>query len=275
MDTSLLVGLALALGAILGGFMMEEGVLASLVLPSPALIVFGGTLGAAVVSFSVKRVLSLPTLFKVALASPKINTDAILEQFVSMADLARREGLLALEDKAQTLPEAFLKKGILLVVDGSDPETVRRILETDIEAREKRHEGGYAMIEAMGGYAPTMGIIGTVLGLVHVLGSLEDPSKLGPAIAVAFVATLYGVLTANVLWLPMATKLKNKSQEEAYLKGVMLEGILAVQAGDNPRVVQDKLEPFLPPKPQSGEQKKASVARDPFGSEMDEAALVG
>ncbi|TAK32915.1 MAG: flagellar motor protein [Chloroflexota bacterium] len=275
MDLSVLIGLALALGALLGGFMMEEGVLASLAMPSAALIVFGGTIGAAIVSFPLQRVLSLPILFKVALLSPKIDTNAILEQFVSMADLARREGLLALEDKAQSLPDAFLKKGILLVVDGSDPETVRRILETDIEAREKRHEGGYAMLEAMGGYAPTMGIIGTVLGLVHVLGSLEDPSKLGPAIAVAFVATLYGVASANILWLPLGSKLKTKSTEEAYLKGVMLEGILAVQAGDNPRVVADKLEPFLPPKAQKGDQKKASATRDPFGSDMDEAALVG
>lgn len=164
---------------------------------------------------------------------------------VEMARRARRGGVLSLEEEAQAINDPFLKKGILLVVDGTDPELVRNVLDIDLAMTEKRHSSNYSALEAMGGYAPTMGIIGTVMGLVNVLAHLEDPSKLGSAIAVAFIATFYGVASANLLWLPLASKLKKRSEDEMVLRQMMLTGILSIQAGDSPRVVEDKLKSFL------------------------------
>jgi chemotaxis protein MotA len=167
--------------------------------------------------------------------------------FLRLAEKARRQGLLALEDEAAQIENEFLRKGIMLVVDGTDPEVVRSVLEIDSAVLEERHKNGYELLDAMGGFAPTMGIIGTVMGLISVLSNLSDVSKLGPSIAVAFIATFYGVSTANLLWLPLGKKLKGKSQSEMAAREMMLEGILAIQAGDNPRIVQEKLLGYLAP----------------------------
>src|SRR6185437_9061103 len=153
--------------------------------------------------------------------------------------------LLALEQETDGL-DAFIKKGVMMVVDGSDPSLVRDVLEGEISATEQRHKKGIGLMEAMGGFAPTMGIIGTVMGLVNVLSHLDDPSELGHSIAGAFIATLYGVLSANVFWLPIGERLKQRNKEEVALKTLAVEGVLSVQAGDNPRVVREKLEAFLP-----------------------------
>ncbi len=242
------VGLVVGFGALLVAAVLEGGEVHSFIQGTAALIVFGGTFGATLVSFPLRRVMGLPRLILEAfLESHRQAPAEIVEHFVHLAQVARREGLLALEEEANKLEDLFLKKGLLLVVDGIDAEVVETVLTTDIQALRERHEAGYGILEAMGGYAPTMGIIGTVMGLIHVLSSLEDPSKLGPAIAVAFVATLYGVASANLLWLPLATKLKAKSKHEVFLRELALQGLLAVQAGDNPRIVREKLEAFLSP----------------------------
>jgi chemotaxis protein MotA len=170
----------------------------------------------------------------------------LVSLFVKLADRARREGLLALESEAAQIEDHAIQKGVMLVVDGTDPELVREIMESDVAAMSERHEGKYAMFEAAGGYAPTMGIIGTVMGLVNVLSHLENPEELGHLIAGAFIATLYGILFANVFFLSISQRLKQRNKEEVARRQLAVEGVLSVQAGDNPRVVREKLEAFLP-----------------------------
>jgi chemotaxis protein MotA len=257
MDKSTLIGLTLAFGAVLGSVLIEGGSLAALLNVPAAVLVFGGTLGAAMMSFPFSAAISFPKYLMRCFFEPPISTEQIVETFVRLADKARREGLLALEAEASEL-DPFCRKGVLLVVDGSDSSLVREVLETEVSAMERRHKAGYALLEAMGGFAPTMGIIGTVMGLVNVLSKLEDPSELGHSIATAFIATLYGVGTANLIWLPLGHKLKEKSAEEVWLKEITIEGIMSVQAGDNPRMVREKLEAQLPAAQRASAKEAAS-----------------
>src|SRR5690349_20370091 len=246
MDKTTLPGLILALVALLGGAMMEGTTPDKLVMLPAFIIVFGGTIGAAMISFPLSVTAALPKYFGILVKDVAHDLPHVVDTFVNLADRARREGLLALEQEAGNL-EPFTRRGIQMVVDGSDPALVREILEADIDGMRERHKPGAGFFEAMGGYAPTMGIIGTVMGLVHVLENLSEPDKLGPLIASAFLATLYGIFFANAAFLPLASKLKSKSAEEAHLKQLIVEGVLAVQSGDNPRVVREKLDAYLPP----------------------------
>ncbi|MBA4385750.1 MAG: hypothetical protein C0410_13515 [Anaerolinea sp.] len=182
-----------------------------------------------------------------------------------MADKARREGLLALEEESKKIKDPFLQKGIMLVVDGVDPSQVRAILETNIENLEERHKKGAAAFAGAGGFAPTFGIIGTVMGLMNALKMLDDPEKLAEAIAGAFLATLWGLLFANLIFLPLGNKLKAKSQEEVHYRNLLTEGILALQAGENPRIVREKLNAFLAPKEiktDDGKKKPATATTE-------------
>ena len=273
-DISTPLGLAGAIFALLTAFFMEKNHIGSLEsLPvffapllnvSAAFIVFGGTLAAATISFPLATVMKLPQLFMRSMSNTAEGGPELVALFLRLAEKARRQGLLALEDEASQIDDEFLKKGIMLVVDGTDPEVVRSVLEIDSGVLHERHKGGYELLEAMGGYSPTMGIIGTVMGLVSVLSDLSDVSRLGPAIAVAFIATLYGVGTANIVWLPLASKLKRKDEQELGGREMMLEGILSIQAGDNPRIVQEKLAGYLAPKirPQGeGAAQEATAGR--------------
>lgn len=248
MDIASLVGLILGFGAMIISFMLEGGSPLALVAPTAFIIVIGGTFGAIILSFSLEDMKSLGTLLKIAFTEKKQDIASIISTLVSFAEKARREGLLSLEADINAIDDDFLKQGMQLVVDGTDPTLVRNILETQITFIEQRHKIGSQIFEAAGGYAPTMGIIGTVMGLVHVLSNLSEPSELGHSIAVAFIATLYGVATANLFWLPVGSKLKLKSKNEMLSREVMLEGILSIQAGDNPRIVEEKLKAFLSPK---------------------------
>jgi chemotaxis protein MotA len=249
MDIFTILGLVVGFGALGIAVTMEGGSIAHLWEPSAAVIVFGGTIGAALISFSKENVIGLPKLIGQALRLPKFAMGPVetVSFFVELANKARRDGLLSLEEEGSKVKDDFLKKAVQLIVDGVDPKMVRDILETDSALVGERHAAGYSVLDGMGGYAPTMGIIGTVMGLVNVLGNLSSPDELGPAIAVAFIATLYGVATANLLWLPLGSKLKKKSQAEIYLRELMIEGVLSVQAGDNPRIVKDKLDAYLSP----------------------------
>jgi chemotaxis protein MotA len=192
-----------------------------------------------------------------------MNPASVIATLVGFATKARREGLLGLEDEIANVNDSFLKKGIQLVVDGTDIELVRSILETDLAFLETRHKLGEGFWGTMGGYAPTIGIIGTVMGLVNALSQLENASKVAGAIAVAFIATFYGIGFANLIFLPISFKLKAKSAEEVLIREVMIEGILSISAGDNPRIVEEKLKAFLSPKEQEaskaaeGEEKGA------------------
>lgn len=216
--------------------------------PTAAIIVFGGTIAVTFVAFPMEAVLSLPKLMAQAFKNSPLNASTMIPQLVALAEKARREGLLALEADIANATDDFFKKGIQLVADGIDANTVRDMLETELSFIASRHAASYGILEAMGGFAPTMGIIGTVMGLVGVLSNLgSDTSKLGGSIAVAFIATLYGVGSANILWLPLGTKLKRKSEEEILVREVIMAGILAIQAGDNPQIVEEKLKGYLSP----------------------------
>ena len=252
MDKTTIPGLILGIGGLLAGGMLEGTEPIKLVMLPAFVIVVGGTLGTLLVSFPMAVVACIPKYL--AIASKEVSHDLghVVDTFVKLADRARREGLLALEQEAGSL-EPFTRRGVQMVVDGSDPALVREILEADIDAMRERHKPGAAVFEAMGGYSPTMGIIGTVMGLVHVLENLSEPDKLGPLIASAFIATLYGVAFANCFFLPLATKLKGKSAAEAHVKELVVEGVLAVQSGDNPRVVRERLEAYLSPKMRGNE----------------------
>jgi chemotaxis protein MotA len=248
MDPGTLIGILLAFGAIFGSLIMEGGEPAALLLIPPLVIVFGGTIGAAMAGGNMKDFTSGFGRIKVALLSKTAANDDTVRTLVGFAERARRDGLLALEETARTIEDPFLRKGIELAVDGTDPEELRDILEADIQATRAEHQLGIKLFGDMGGYSPTLGIIGTVIGLVHVLGNLDDPSKLGPLIAGAFVATLWGVMSANVMWLPISKKLKRVAETELRRKDMLLEGVMAIQAGSNPRVIEQKLMAFLPAK---------------------------
>ena len=230
--------------------MILEGSSPTAILLLPALmLVFVGSFGAAMAGSLVS---DLPTVFrqvKKAFVGKPIDAQKSVASIVAMAELARRQGLLALEEMASGVEDPLLRQGIELTVDGTDPEEIQDILEARILAKRADDKIGIKFFGAMGGYAPTLGIIGTVIGLIHVLGNLSSPEKLGHLIAGAFVATLWGVLSANALWLPISSKLKRMSELECSQMEMVLEGVLAVQSGTNPRLVEQKLRSILPAVP--------------------------
>jgi chemotaxis protein MotA len=244
-DLTTVIGLIVGIVALLGGYILEHGVIMALIVPSAMLIVFGGTIGAVIVGIPMSQLKELPEAFKLAFKEPKRDPLVVIGDLVDMATVARREGVLALEQRAQEHSNPFLKEGLMMVVDGTDPDLTRQILELEMDAIGHNHENYAKIFEAAGGFAPTMGIIGTVMGLVHVLGNLSDPGTLSGAIASAFTATLYGVASANVFYLPVANKIKIRSKEQISEMELMLEGILALQAGENPQLIKKKLTSFL------------------------------
>lgn len=248
MDPGTLIGIVVAFVALLVAMIMEGGDPMAVLLIPALLIVFGGTFGATLAGGNVKDFTSGFAQARRALFSKPGTSDDTVRTLVSFAERARRDGLLALEETAKGIEDPFLRKGIELAVDGTDPEELRDILESEIAAKRKQDKGGASVFKDMGGYAPTMGIIGTVIGLVHVLENLSDPDQLGHLIAGAFVATLWGVLSANAVWLPIARKLDRISSLEITHMELLLEGIMAIQAGSNPRVIEQKLLSFLPAK---------------------------
>jgi chemotaxis protein MotA len=255
------VGVIIAcLGIALGATM--EGTNVMVVLNVPAiLIVLVGTLGASIAACGLEPHIKLPVIFKKALVPEDLDLVGRVDQLVGYADQARRDGLLALDEAVKGIDDPFTRKGIQLVVDGTDPDLVAAVLDAENEAMRKRHAAARAPFMQAGGYAPTMGIVGTVFGLVNVMNNLNQPQTLGPLIAAAFLATLLGVGSANVLFLPMANRLKELSEAELHFREMTLEGILAIQAGDNPRVVAEKLVAYVPPsKRPSEEQQSASAA---------------
>jgi chemotaxis protein MotA len=248
MDLTTVLGLVIGIGALILSVIIEGGHISSLFSLPAFVMIAGGTIGATAIGFTLEELKTVPTLMRIAFKEEHHDVTNLIATLVSFAEKARREGLLALEDDLSTIDDKFLKKGMQLVIDGTDAELVRSIMETELAFIQERHHKGASIFDAAGGYAPTMGIIGTVMGLVHVLGNLSDTETLGPAIATAFLATLYGIFSANILFLPIAGKLKNRSAHQVLIYEVTLEGILSVQAGDNPRIVEEKLEAFLAPK---------------------------
>jgi chemotaxis protein MotA len=227
------------------------------------LIIVAGTAGATMASVGMEGMKAIPSLFKLVMSAEPPDVPERIKLLVSLAEQARREGLLALDAKVAEVEDDFTKKGLQLVVDGTDPELVKAILEAEIDGMAARHAVGATTFEKAGGFAPTIGIIGTVMGLVHVLQNLSAPATLGPSISSAFIATLMGVSSANVIYLPVASRLKAMSTEEIELRVLTLEGILSVQAGDNPRVVADKLTSFVAPAERDAEGDADNVTPMP------------
>jgi len=248
MDLATLIGLIVGWGALLVAVILEGGELHGLMNLSAFVLVMGGTLGATMISFPLAKMLRMAPVMKNAFFAKAENPADVVRQLVDFARKARREGILALEEEARQLDNRVLKTGIQLIVDGTPEEVVRTILETEVLAMQERHKEGANVFNTMGGYAPTMGVIGTVMGLVHMLSNLSEPEKMGPMIAAAFIATLYGVSIANLVFLPVGQKLKARTTEEVATYEMMVEGILSIQAGDNPRIVEAKMMAFCPPR---------------------------
>ena len=261
MDLATVIGLTIAAIGIFGGFAVEGGSFAGLINMPGFMIVVVGTMGATMVAFPMPMILRIPRLYMIALSNKAgFRGRPMARELVQMADKARREGLLSLEDEAQAVDDPFARKALLLMIDGTDPAALRSIMEIDVDGQSERHRENAKIFEAGGGFAPTLGVLGAVMGLISVLSHLgSDPEALGAGIATAFVATFYGVGMANVILLPIAEKLKVRSQEERLLREMILEGILSIQAGDNPRIVREKLESFLAPAERGVEEEAESA----------------
>jgi chemotaxis protein MotA len=245
MDPATIVGIVLAFGAIFGSMIMEGGQPAALIIPPALILVFLGTAGAAMASGMMSDFTGALAAISKAMTGKAHEPTEVIGTIVEFADKARREGLLALEEAARSVEDPFLRKGVELAVDGTDPEEIRAILEAEIEAKRATEKAQAKVFADMGAFAPTFGIIGTVIGLIHVLENLSEPDKLGHLIAGAFVATLWGVLTANVIWLPIGKRLARLSEAEIHHMELVVEGVLSVQGGANPRVLEQKLFSFV------------------------------
>src|SRR3954453_3719425 len=247
MDPAAIVGLVMAMGAIFGAMIMEGGSPAAIFLPAPLVLVFVGTLGASLAGGTLPAMMSAFKWLIFSFTAKRPDHESVIGPLVKLAEKARREGLLALESEMDTVDDTFMRRGLQMAVDGTDPDDLYEILSAEVKAQKAGAAVGAGFWTDAGGYAPTVGIIGTVIGLIHVLENLSEPEKLGHLIAGAFVATLWGVLSANVLWLPIASRLKRLSEVECQQMEVALEGVLAIQSGTSPRVVAERLTSLLPP----------------------------
>lgn len=247
MDLATVGGIVLALTCIIASYTMEGGSVSAIFIVPAMVLVIGGTFGAAMAGASLQTAIKLPRLLTIAVLGKSREPSEIIEIIVKVADKARREGLLALESEAKKIDDPYLRQGIELVVDGTDPALVKSVLETQINYLSERHKKGILFFKALGGFSPTLGVLGTVLGLIHALGNTEDASGMAESIASAFIATLWGVGMANLVYLPIADKLKLKHEKEVETLEMITEGVLAIHAGENPRVIRTKLMAFLAP----------------------------
>ena len=245
MDILSVLGVVIAFGAILGGNFLEGGHIDMLLNGPAALIVVGGTLGAAALQTPRPVFVQAMKMFGWVFVPPKSSFEAELKKIINWANLARREGLLGLEKVVSKETGSFSRKGLQLLVDGNEPAQIRASLELELVARERRSLEAASVYDAMGGYAPTIGIIGAVLGLMQVMGNLADPAMLGTGIAVAFVATIYGVGLANLLLIPIANKLRAYLRHESQVREMLIEGLLSIAEGENPRMISEKLKGFF------------------------------
>jgi len=245
MDILTLVGLILGFGAILGGNLLEGGHTSSLMQFTAFLIVAGGTIGAVLVQTPIPTYIRSLKMFLWIFLPPKVEQKAAVEKIVGWSNIARKEGLLGLETLVEAETDEFAKKGLQLLVDGSEPDVIRNILEVEIGVKEHFDTQAAKVYDGYGGYSPTIGIIGAVMGLIHVMNNLADPSKLGSGIAVAFVATIYGVGLANLIFLPVGNKLKALIHNQTQFREMVVEGVISIAEGENPRNIETKLEGYL------------------------------
>lgn len=245
MDILSFLGLLLGFGAILGGNILEGGHTDSLIQLTAFLIVAGGTIGAVMVQTPLAVFMRSLKMASWVFMPPKLGGAQIVEKIIGWSQIARKEGLLGLEAVAENETDPFARMGLRLLVDGTEPDAIRNILDVDLGAKEHFDTQAAKVFEGMGGYSPTIGIIGAVMGLIHVMQNLSDPSKLGTGIAVAFVATIYGVGLANLIFLPMANKLKSVVHDQTQSRAMIVEGIISIAGGENPRNIETKLQSYL------------------------------
>lgn len=245
MDVISLVGLVLGISAIVVGQVLEGGHIASLVQPTAFFIVIGGTMGAVMLQSPVSVFFTGMRMVKWVFAPPVLLPRRLIEQTAQWSQIARKEGLLALEAQVETLSDPFMRKGLQLLVDGAEPERLRDVLDVEISSFENRMKMSARIWESAGGYAPTIGILGAVLGLIQVMENLSDPSKLGAGIAVAFVATIYGVGSANLIFLPVSKKLMANISRMVLMREMFVDGLVGIANGDNPRVIESRLQGYI------------------------------
>lgn len=245
MDIATIIGLVVGMACLLVEMAKD---LKAYVVPAAMIIVFIGTPAAVIITVPMSRFMALAKISLKTLLVNKVEPTEVIKQLVQFGEIARRDGILALEGVIGQIKDGFLVKGIQMAVDGSDPEVIEEAMATELLYMENRHKDGIAMVRACGVYAPALGLIGTLIGLVAMLGNLQDSSIVGPSMAVSLVCTLYGAVVANMIFLPLADKLENLNKEEVWLKEIIMHGVMSIQSGDNPKIVAQKLKQFLPPK---------------------------
>jgi len=256
MDLATLIGLFLGFGLLIWSMVSSAGkdVNAFLNIPS-LLIVVGGGIASVMISSPLARFVKAGKFLGKALMHKERSAQKLIKDLVSYAEIARRDGILSLEGATRDADDPFIVKGIQMAVDGTDPELIEAIMNNELEAIAERHDHGKSIFELLGKYAPAYGMIGTLIGLVVMLKNMSDPSSIGPAMAVALITTFYGSVVANMFALPIADKLAARNDEELMLKTIIIKGVMSIQSGDNPRIVEQKLKTFLPPSLRQEEDK--------------------
>jgi chemotaxis protein MotA len=258
LDKSSWGGVLIAVGGILAGLLLEGGKLAQIIQPTAAMIVFGGTIGAVMLQFPLSIVLTSVKRLGHVFFDPRGDPQELVKEIVSFAHKARKEGIVSLDREIDNIKEPFLRKSLMLAVDGTEPQELRKMMELELDNQAEHEERIPQVFEAAGGFSPTVGIIGAVLGLIQVMQHLDNIGEVGRGIAVAFVATIYGVGAANLFFLPSAGKLKIRIRTEQQMREMMLEGVISILEGLNPRMVETKLQGFLPDALQPQESRESS-----------------
>jgi len=258
MDLLTIIGVLMGF-ALIGWAMFAGGTPeAFLDIPSMA-IVFGGSVAAALIAVPGPMLKGIVGVTKKCITKKNQSAEKLIDDLVSYAEVARRDGILSLETMCKDIDDPFIVRGIQMAVDGTDPELIEQIMNTELDNLIERHEAGQGLYSTLGKYAPAFGMIGTLIGLVAMLANMDDPSKIGGGMAVALLTTMYGAILANVLFLPLADKLAARSAEEVLLKTIIIKGVMSIQSGDNPRIVEQKLKTFLPPSSRGGEDQKEAA----------------
>lgn len=280
MDVTTLLGIIAGIGLVGTAIQMGGSVRSFIDVPS-VMITIGGTIAATLINFRVDDIKNVLRVTRIAFTQEPPQLTSTISQLISLAEVARREGLLALDNSLSKLKDDFLRHGLQLVVDGVDPAVIREILETDLQGIEDRHRMGRKLFDQMALFAPAFGMIGTLIGLIQMLRNINNPSAIGPGMAVALVTTFYGAVLAYLVFIPISGKLGVRAQEEALQKEILIEGILAIQSGDNPRIVEEKLRAFLPPamrakvaykkRPAAGTKEAEGTAREAAGAAKETA----
>ena len=259
MDIASLIGLLMASGLIVGSILMGTAPFSAFIDIPSVMVVVGGAFAAAMICFPLKNILQAPVVAIKVFLHPSPDVSKLIEQIVSLAETARRDGLLALEGRLDEVENNFIKLGIQMAVDGSRPEVIEDIMRTEMESIAIRHREGRSVMDQIGRFAPAYGMIGTLMGLIMMLSDMSDPSGIGAGMAVALITTLYGAIVSNVVFLPFAEKLGFISKQELMELEVVIRGIMAIQSGENPRVIEQKLNTFLPPKLRPSESDKEAA----------------